>query len=92
MFKDFLVKNGTHIWGFLVKNDPLERHIPVRPNMWVPPGLYSKVDVMLYSKVDVMLYSNIVKGGRDNPKQIFCLILKCAQNNDFLNYQVSQNK
>ena len=31
MFKDFLVKTGPIILGFLVKSDPLERHIPVRP-------------------------------------------------------------
>ena len=42
MFKDFLVKNGTHVWGFFVKR----RHIPIRPNMWVPP---TRVWMMRYA-------------------------------------------
>ena len=31
------VENGTMFRGFLWKSDPLELHIPVCLDMWVPP-------------------------------------------------------
>ena len=37
MFRNFFMKNRTHILGFLSKNRPKMRHIHVCLKMWVPP-------------------------------------------------------
>ena len=38
MLREIFVENGAHVYGFLVKSNPLERHIPVCLHMWVPPS------------------------------------------------------
>ena len=37
MFRDIFARNGTMFRDFFWKSDPLEWHIPVCLNMWVPP-------------------------------------------------------
>ena len=37
IFRDICVENETMLRDFLWKSDPLEQHIPICLNMWVPP-------------------------------------------------------
>ena len=40
MFRDFGAKNGTHVWGFFVKNRPIWAAHPRIAFLWdYPPGL-----------------------------------------------------
>ena len=45
----FLQEMGPIFWDFLWKSDPLEQHIPVCLNMWVPPRFNTKWRQKVYN-------------------------------------------